>query len=171
MVQIKKKTLKFLKIRLYLLGPGARAGGGLGYVLIHSFVSGWHCSSGKQQRIWPRQLTAQSHSNRLHQWNALAGLKVDCRETSWMEKKKSVFELVFPFMGWKFPSTVQILLASVVLFSKKWRKKSESLSHSVVSYFLQPHGRKPARLLCPWDSPGKNTGVGCHSLLQGIFLT
>ena len=30
---------------------------------------------------------------------------------------------------------------------------------------------KPARLLCPWDSPGKNTGVGCHALLQGIFLT
>ena len=27
------------------------------------------------------------------------------------------------------------------------------------------------RLLCPWDSPGKNTGVGCHSLLQGLFLT
>ena len=27
----------------------------------------------------------------------------------------------------------------------------------------------PARLLCPWDSPGKNTGVGCHSLLQNIF--
>ena len=26
------------------------------------------------------------------------------------------------------------------------------------------------RLLCPWDSPGKNTGVGCHTLLQGIFL-
>ena len=25
------------------------------------------------------------------------------------------------------------------------------------------------RLLCPWDSPGKSTGVGCHSLLQGIF--
>ena len=25
-------------------------------------------------------------------------------------------------------------------------------------------------LLCPWDSPGKNTGVGCHALLQGIFL-
>ena len=27
-----------------------------------------------------------------------------------------------------------------------------------------------ARLLCPWDAPGKNTGVRCHSLLQGIFL-
>ena len=29
----------------------------------------------------------------------------------------------------------------------------------------------PARLLCPWDSLGKNTGVGCHALLQGIFPT
>ena len=36
---------------------------------------------------------------------------------------------------------------------------------------LRPHGLYPARLLCPWDSPGKNTGVGCHVLLQGIFLT
>ena len=29
----------------------------------------------------------------------------------------------------------------------------------------------PLRLLCPWDSPGKNTQVGCHALLQGIFPT
>ena len=36
---------------------------------------------------------------------------------------------------------------------------------------LWRHGLQPARLLCPWDSPGKNTGVGCHSLLQGIFPT
>ena len=28
--------------------------------------------------------------------------------------------------------------------------------------FLQLHGLKPARLLCPWDFPGQNTGVGCH---------
>ena len=35
----------------------------------------------------------------------------------------------------------------------------------------QPHELEPARLLCIWDSPGKNTGVGCHALLQGIFLT
>ena len=34
-----------------------------------------------------------------------------------------------------------------------------------------PPGLQPTRLLCPWDSPGKNTGVGCHSLLQGVFLT
>ena len=35
---------------------------------------------------------------------------------------------------------------------------------------LQPHGLQPARFLCPWDIPGKNTRMGCHFLLQGIFL-
>ena len=46
-----------------------------------------------------------------------------------------------------------------------------SVSHSVVPNSLSPHGLQPARLLCPRNSPGKNTGVGFHSLLQGIFLT
>ena len=50
-------------------------------------------------------------------------------------------------------------------------KESESVGCSVVSNSLQPHGLNPTRLLCPWNSPGKNTGVGCHSLLQGIFPT
>ena len=36
---------------------------------------------------------------------------------------------------------------------------------------LQVNGLQPAGLLCPWDSLGKNTGAGCHALLQGIFLT
>ena len=44
-------------------------------------------------------------------------------------------------------------------------------SRSVVSDSLRPHGLGLTRLLCPWDSPGQNTGVGGHSLLQGIFLT
>ena len=40
---------------------------------------------------------------------------------------------------------------------------------SVVFDSLQPHGLQPARLLCLQDFPGKNTGVGCHFLPQGIF--
>ena len=36
---------------------------------------------------------------------------------------------------------------------------------------VRPHGLWPARLLWPWNSPGKNTGVDCHSLLQSIFPT
>ena len=42
---------------------------------------------------------------------------------------------------------------------------------SVVTDSLQPYGLSPTRLLCPWDSPGKDTGVGCPDLLQRIFLT
>ena len=46
--------------------------------------------------------------------------------------------------------------------SEKWK-----WSRSVVSDSLQPHGLQPIRLLCPWDFPGKDIGVGCHFLLQG----
>ena len=41
-------------------------------------------------------------------------------------------------------------------------------SCSVTSDSLQPYGLQPARLLCPRDSPGKNTGVGCHVLLHNM---
>ena len=44
--------------------------------------------------------------------------------------------------------------------SEKWKG-----SRSVVSDSSQPHGLQPTRLLCPWDFPGKSTGVGCHCLL------
>ena len=40
-----------------------------------------------------------------------------------------------------------------------------------MSNSLQSYGLQPTRLLCPWDSPSKNIGVGCHTLLQGIFPT
>ena len=46
--------------------------------------------------------------------------------------------------------------------------KVKSLSH--VRLFVTPW-TVASRLLCPWDSPGKSTGVGCHFLLQGIFPT
>ena len=50
-------------------------------------------------------------------------------------------------------------------------KESESVSHSVVSDSLRPHGLWPSRLFCPWDIPGKNTEAGCHALFQGTFPT
>ena len=46
---------------------------------------------------------------------------------------------------------------------------SECVSHLVMPDSLQPHGLQPTRLLCPWNFPGKDTGVGNHFLL-GIFL-
>ena len=45
------------------------------------------------------------------------------------------------------------------------------LAATVMSDFVQPYGLQHARLLCPWDPLGKNTRVGYHALLQGIFPT
>ena len=53
--------------------------------------------------------------------------------------------------------------------SRNWQECVKSAS--VMSDSLRLYGLCPARLLCPWGFPGKNTGVGCHAFLQGIFLT
>ena len=85
-----------------------------------------------------------------------------------------------------FHSLSPVLLESIITYcgsqsSKQIRKKKElnfskSGWHSyneklllvtlVVSDSVEPCRRQPTRLSCPWDSPGKNTGVGCHFLLQ-----
>ena len=57
---------------------------------------------------------------------------------------------------WSRPVTCNIL--------RWWR-----FSGSVVSDSLPPRGLSSPRLLCPWDSPGKKTGVGSHFLLHNIF--
>ena len=70
-------------------------------------------------------------------------------------------------------SCVSCIGRQILISSTTWEvslQESESVSCSVVSNSLWPHGLEPTRLLCPRDFPGKNTGVGCHSLLQGIFL-
>ena len=48
---------------------------------------------------------------------------------------------------------------------------SRMREHLVVADSLWPHGPQPTRLLCPRGSPGKNTGVGCRFLLQGMLRT
>ena len=50
----------------------------------------------------------------------------------------------------------------------KWPSMQGCFSH--IRLFVTP-GTVASRLLCPWDSPGKNIGVDCRALLQGIFLT
>ena len=44
------------------------------------------------------------------------------------------------------------------------------IGHSVMSDSLRPHGLCPARFLCPLNSPGKNSRVGCHFLLRNVVL-
>ena len=68
-------------------------------------------------------------------------------------------------IGW-----VQKTLATVMIKTPKPLLLCVCWVTSVVSDSLQSCGLWLTRLLCLWDSPGKNTGVGCHALLQGIFL-
>ena len=65
-------------------------------------------------------------------------------------------------------SPLNIML--VVGLPWKWKVKM-LVSH--VRLFVTPWAGpiQPTRLLCSWSSPGKNAGMGCHFLLQGIFLT
>ena len=51
--------------------------------------------------------------------------------------------------------------------SASW--EAPNASHSIMSNSLQPHGLYPARLLCPWNSPGKNTGSGFSFPSPGDF--
>ena len=65
-------------------------------------------------------------------------------------------------------SCSSLLMLSKVQNSTRWLCMLSHFSH--VWLFVALWTVAP-RLFCPWDSPGKNTGMGCHALLQGIFLT
>ena len=60
---------------------------------------------------------------------------------------------------------------SVKLFLLTLNDFSLMCACSLVSNSLRPYRLHPTKLFCPWNFPGKNIRVGCHFLLQGIFLT
>ena len=52
-----------------------------------------------------------------------------------------------------------------------WKRKREKEKRERGRKKKRKKGGEERRFLCPWSSPGKNIGVGCHSLLQAIFPT
>ena len=85
---------------------------------------------------------------------------------------------------WRLPEKVKIELPYDLArppLGKQPKKMITLILKSSQNHYLQKpryernlsadHGPLPARLLCPWAYPGKNTGVSCHSLLQEIFKT
>ena len=64
-----------------------------------------------------------------------------------------------------FQTSIHLPLSNVIGFMRTF-----SVTQSCPT-LLQPHGLQPTRLFHPWNFPGKNTGAGCHFLLQRIFLT
>ena len=125
-----------------------------------SMVSLWHLlSSAVRQFSWNLIQLAISNSVRASIWRKVlsegSGVGLASEAATW-----NPFEL--------------LLLCTAPL---KTSKKGRSEEHccccccqvpSVVSDPVRPHRRQPTRLLHPWDYPGKNTGVGCHFLLQCI---
>ena len=72
------------------------------------------------------------------------------------------------FIRWWTHRSLSVFIAFIIFISLGWKWK---WSRSVMSGSLWPQGQLPTRLCHQWDFPGKNTGVGCHFLLQGIFPT
>ena len=70
-----------------------------------------------------------------------------------------------------FYFTYLLSLSHLYLYVYTHTREHVCTEASVVSNSLWPYELQPTRFLCPWDSPGKNTGLGCYFLLQGIFPT
>ena len=64
---------------------------------------------------------------------------------------------------------VPIIKCIKLVFPFESKAAVSMLSHSIMSNSVTLWTIQPSRLLCPWDSLGKNTGVGCHFLLLGIL--
>ena len=96
-------------------------------------------------------------------WAAVYGVTQSRTRLKWLSSSSRLLfgELVFQGGG--------------IIYCTEWCPsdlKSLMVLPDVCSvYFLRPHGLEPTRLLCSWESPGKNIGVGSHFLLQGIFPT
>ena len=102
------------------------------------------------------KLEQRSLENKLYKFQELKKLQVT------LSGVISYFRLYFPASFDLSKHIKDVCLISFILIS---------FSHSVVYNSLQPHVLEPTRLLSPWNFPDKNTGVGSHSLLQGIFQT
>ena len=65
------------------------------------------------------------------------------------------------------PQMLKSLMYNGKLFAYNLHAWMSAKSLQLCPTLCKPFGLEPTRLLCSWDSPGKNTGVGCHFLLQG----
>ena len=93
---------------------------------------------------------------------------------SWLCTFLKMLAYLDPQPLWCFPDLRDILSMQLLLLCQSHACDTVVVKMLVTQSclpLLWPHGLQPVRLLCPWDSPGKSTGVGSHALLQGIFPT
>ena len=91
-------------------------------------------------------------------------LWLECLTCTWVDPRHPVFLI------WVEGTKAVSHYANKRKTTGRWLMHTCMLRHfSRVRHWASPWTVAPS-LLCPWDSPGKNTGVGFHALLQGIFL-
>jgi len=73
----------------------------------------------------------------------------------------------------KIKERQRMFTTNLIIYQEKWSESRSAAAAAAAAAkslqscpTMQPHRWQPTRLPCPWDSPGKNTGVGCHFLLQ-----
>ena len=89
--------------------------------------------------------------------------KYKCTDWEDMNEKRYAIQILIVFLKrveWLYHQIKQISRQGLLLEVKR------DIFALVMSNSVRPHRRQPARLCHPWDSPGKNTGVSCHFLLQ-----
>ena len=116
-----------------------------------------------------------------HQVRPLGALSVNREYSSLPFKGTLSSSMLLSGAGLSLTEAADQPLGRGLVGEAAWREVSQGMSQSKGTYVcakllqlcltLQPSGLQPARLLRLWDSPGKNIEVGCHALLQGIFLT
>ena len=72
---------------------------------------------------------------------------------------------------WHLSCLINLIYSTSTYSGSQSISQQKERSHSIVSDSLRPHGLQPVRILRPLHFPGKYNGVGCHFLLQEIFLT
>ena len=95
---------------------------------------------------------------RILQWVALSYSRGSSRARDWTHVSRIGRQILYCCASWASHIHKNINIYSMYVISR-----------SGMSDTLVPHRLQPTRLLCLWDSPGKNTGACCHFLLQGIF--
>ena len=127
------------------------------------------CYEGKYWRLYFTRVSLNC-SGKLKQIH-VHGFKSECSKYVYIWNLFN-FSYYYTFF---FPTEDSVHWSGSRLFRKDILERIRSDPLEMVTIFmsdsLQHFGLYPARLLCPWNSPGKNTGVDCHSFLQGIFLT
>ena len=150
---------------------------------LNFFFSPRHCVA---CRILVPQLELEPGSSAVEAWNpnhwsaSVFPIGFQCRKRLLTVQTSSSRRLVQQIMVHSYSEIIDSCYFKEQKFFKSQNGmtakyiESEKESESEVTQScptLRPCGLQPTRFLCPWDSPGKNTGVGCHFLLQGVFLT